>query len=90
MIADFKGHHFVEDTKTNEAPSRHHCERCGMKAVLRPGCSRLEYRHSDLIQIGFAYLIPSCTESQASAQMVRDEAERIGIKWDKFSRTRAG
>ena len=57
MIADFKGHHFVEDTKTNEAPSRHHCERCGMKAVLRPSCSRLEYRHSDLIQVGFAYLV---------------------------------
>jgi hypothetical protein len=36
MISDFKGHHFVEDTNPNEAPSRHHCERCGMKAVLRP------------------------------------------------------
>ena len=36
VIPDFKGHHFVEDTKPNEAPSRHHCERCGMKAVLRP------------------------------------------------------
>ena len=90
MIADFKGHHFVEDTKTNEAPSRHHCERCGMKAVLRPGCSRLEYRHSDLIQTRLCILSPSSTESQASAQMVRDEAKRIEIKWDRFPRTRAG
>jgi hypothetical protein len=36
MIRDFKGHHFVEDAKPNEPPSRHHCERCGMKAVLQP------------------------------------------------------
>jgi hypothetical protein len=36
MIPAFKGHHFVEDTKPNEPPSLHHCERCGMKAELRP------------------------------------------------------
>ena len=36
MIADFKGHHFVEDWRPNEPPSRHHCERCGMQAVLQP------------------------------------------------------
>jgi hypothetical protein len=36
MIPDFKGHHFVEDAKPNEPPARHHCEKCGMKAVLRP------------------------------------------------------
>lgn len=36
MILTFKGHHFVEDTKTGEPPSGHHCEGCGMKAVLKP------------------------------------------------------
>ena len=36
MIPDFKGHHFLEDTKPGDPPSWHHCERCGMKAVLRP------------------------------------------------------
>jgi len=36
MIADFKGHHFVEDSEPGEPPSRHHCEQCGMEAMLRP------------------------------------------------------
>ena len=36
MIPDFKGHHFVEDWKPNEPPSRHHCEQCGMEAMLKP------------------------------------------------------
>jgi hypothetical protein len=36
MIPDLKGHHFVEDWKPNDPPSRHHCEQCGMEAVLRP------------------------------------------------------
>ena len=36
MILTFKGHHFVEDTKPGEAPSGHHCQGCGMKAVLKP------------------------------------------------------
>ena len=36
MIPDFKGHHFVEDSKLGEPPSLHHCERCGLKASLRP------------------------------------------------------
>lgn len=36
VIADFKGHHFVEDWQPNEPPLRHHCERCGIKAVLQP------------------------------------------------------
>ena len=36
MIADFKGHHFVEDSKPGEPPSLHHCDRCGLKASLRP------------------------------------------------------
>jgi hypothetical protein len=36
MIPDFKGHHFVEDSKLGEPPSLHHCERCGLKASMRP------------------------------------------------------
>jgi hypothetical protein len=36
MISDFKGHHFVEDSKPGEPPSLHHCARCGLKASLRP------------------------------------------------------
>jgi len=36
MIPDFKGHHFVEDSEPGEPPSRHHCEQCGMEAMLRP------------------------------------------------------
>lgn len=36
MIPDFKGHHFVEDSKIGEPPSVHHCDRCGLKASLRP------------------------------------------------------
>jgi hypothetical protein len=36
MIPDFKGHHFAEDSKLGEPPSLHHCERCGLKASLRP------------------------------------------------------
>jgi hypothetical protein len=36
MIPDFKGHHFVEDSKAGEPPGLHHCDRCGLKASLRP------------------------------------------------------
>jgi hypothetical protein len=36
VIPDFKGHHFVEDSKPGEPPSGHHCDRCGLKASLRP------------------------------------------------------
>jgi len=39
VIADFKGHHFVEDSEPGEPPSLHHCDRCGLKASLRPGGS---------------------------------------------------
>ena len=41
MIRDFKGHHFVEDAKPGEPPSAHHCDRCGLKASLRPDGSIL-------------------------------------------------
>ncbi len=36
MIPDFKGHHFVEDSKPGEPPSLHYCDRCGLKASMRP------------------------------------------------------
>ena len=36
MIPDFKGHHFLEDSKPGEPPGLHHCDRCGLKASLRP------------------------------------------------------
>ena len=36
MIPDFKGHHFVEDSRPDEWPIRHHCIRCPMKAELSP------------------------------------------------------
>jgi hypothetical protein len=36
MIPEFKGHHFVEDSKPGEPPSSHHCDRCGLKGSLRP------------------------------------------------------
>jgi hypothetical protein len=36
MIPVFKGHHFVEDSKPGEPPGPHHCEQCGMEAMLRP------------------------------------------------------
>jgi hypothetical protein len=39
MIPDFKGHHFLEDSKPGEPPSTHHCDQCGLKVSLRPGGS---------------------------------------------------
>ena len=36
MIPDFKGHHFAEDSMPGEPPGAHHCDRCGLKASLRP------------------------------------------------------
>ena len=36
MIPDFKGHHFLEEYKPNQPPSGHYCDRCGLKASLRP------------------------------------------------------
>ena len=41
MIPDFKGHHFVEDSKPGEPEGPHHCDRCGLKASLRPDGSVL-------------------------------------------------
>jgi hypothetical protein len=41
MIPDFKGHHFAEDTKPGEPSGLHHCDRCGLKASLRPDGSVL-------------------------------------------------
>ena len=68
MIPDFKGHHFVEDWKPNAPPSRHHCEQCGMEAMLRPDGSTLFavgrrgvfLKASDRIPLN-ALPVPSCT-----------------------------
>jgi hypothetical protein len=35
-MPDFKGHHFTEDSRHSEPPGPHHCDRCGLKASLRP------------------------------------------------------
>ena len=69
MIPDFKGHHFVETSKPDEFPIRHHCELCGMKAVLWPGGSaefadgtKATVRISSLIQLNIR-LTPVCNLS---------------------------
>ena len=68
MIGKFKGHHFVEDTKRGEPPSRHHCERCRMKAVLKPdGSTEFEVGGGAPIRIGAyvalnASVVPGCRE----------------------------
>jgi len=36
MIPDFKGHHFVKDSKLGGPILGHHCDQCGLKASLRP------------------------------------------------------
>ena len=52
MIPDFRGHHFLKDSKPNEPPSEHHCERCGMKALLRPdGSTDFEDGSGALVEI---------------------------------------
>lgn len=35
LIKDFKGHHFVEDSKPGEPPGAHHFVRRGLQASLR-------------------------------------------------------
>ena len=66
MIPDFKGHHFVEDLKPDEPPSWHHCERCGMKALLRPnGSTYFDVAGSDVLTINAGVpldtsLVPRC------------------------------
>jgi hypothetical protein len=57
VISDFKGHHFLEDFKPNEPPSRHHCERCGMKAVLRPNGST-DFDDGSGVQVGISARVP--------------------------------
>ena len=68
MIPNFKGHHFVEDSKPGEPPSGHHCDRCGLKAALKPdgstyfevGRRRIFQKPSDRIPLN-ALPIPACT-----------------------------
>jgi hypothetical protein len=58
MIPEFKGHHFVEDTQLNQPPSLHHCERCGMKAVLEPaGSTKFDDGSGAPIRIGAQVLL---------------------------------
>jgi hypothetical protein len=66
MIPDFKGHHFVEDSKPGEPPSAHHCEQCGMEALLKPDGSiffnvgrRGKYLNADRIPLN-ALPVPAC------------------------------
>src|ERR1700730_14467951 len=58
MIPNFKGHHFVEDSKPGEPPSGHHCDRCGLKASLRPdGSTYFEVGRRRIFQVS------NCTAS---------------------------
>jgi hypothetical protein len=66
MIPDFKGHHFVEDSKPGEFPLLHHCDRCGLKAVLTSDGSAefhdgtvSSVRLSSLVQLSIS-LTPTC------------------------------
>ena len=66
MIPDFKGHHFFEDFKPGEPPSRHHCELCGVKAMLKPDGSvdfadgaEVPIRISSLVQVNIR-ITPVC------------------------------
>ena len=66
MIPDFKGHHFVEDSTPREQPSAHHCEHCGMEALLRPDGSiffnvgrRGKFLNSDRVPLN-TLPIPTC------------------------------
>jgi len=68
MIPDFKGHHFVEDSKPNEPPAPHHCERCEMKATLNPDGST-EFDDGSEVRISVsagaplnAAPVPSCAQ----------------------------
>jgi hypothetical protein len=62
------GHHFVEDWKPNEPPSRHHCDHCGMEAMLKPdgstffsvGQRGVFHKASDRIPLN-SLPVPSCT-----------------------------
>ena len=66
MIPDFKSHHFIEDSRPNEFPIRHQCERCDMKAVSRPdGSTEFDDGTGALIGIGGPVplnirIIPAC------------------------------
>jgi hypothetical protein len=57
MIPDFKGHHFVEDSKPEEWPMRHHCERCSMTAELRADGSA-DFRNERGTLVGISGTVP--------------------------------
>ena len=69
MLRDFKGHHFVEDSKPGEPSSGHHRDRYGLKASLRPDGSVLFdiQRHGVFLKTSNIVLfnssrVPACTE----------------------------
>jgi hypothetical protein len=62
MILDFKGHHFVEDSKPEEWPIRHHCERCSLKAELRPDGSA-DFRDGRGTLVGISGTAPMSASS---------------------------
>jgi hypothetical protein len=67
MIPDFKGHHFVEDSKLGEWPIRHHCERCSMKAQLRADGSA-DFRDKRGTLVGISGTVPMSASSIPSCK----------------------
>jgi hypothetical protein len=62
MIAEFKGHHFVEDSKPEEWPMRHHCERCSLNAELKPDGSA-DFRDERGTLVGISGIRPMSESS---------------------------
>jgi hypothetical protein len=75
MIPDFEDHHFVKDAKPNEAPSRHHCERCGMKAVLGPDGS-IDFLDASEALVGIS--------ANTGCRVDRGSATEIGVAPEGF------
>lgn len=57
MIPDFKGHHFVEDSKPGEWPIQHHCEGCSTKAELSADGS-VDFRNERGILVAISATVP--------------------------------
>jgi hypothetical protein len=57
VIPDFKGHHFVEDSKASEWPIQHHCEGCSMKAELSADGS-VDFRDRRGTLVGISGTVP--------------------------------
>jgi hypothetical protein len=75
MIADFKGHHFVEDSKPEEWPMRHHCERCSLNAELKPdGSTDFRDERGTLVGISGIRPMSECPYRPANRSTVRRPA----------------